>query len=1238
MFEFLVGFVLGALCIVTLVFSFIYIQFSQKNTPPKLTDQFHNLEMPEELKKFLNINDKANISTSRVESCFSISALLHFLFQEHKDTRFFRRWLHKRLQLEINDITSRNAAAHYIIHSVKIRDLDVGNKFPIIKNISVESIKMCDDDNSVESLSLLVDLVYTGNFYTSIFASTIFGDTFIGVKVTNLEGKAKIIMSRNPYPHWAFSFTNVPHLELAFETQLGGVAAQYCTPIIEKQFRNVIQKKQVWPNYKVRYRPFFPNPLMQPTTSPKTFSHVDIKGGLQVNIIQGSRLPIEILNGKKAIVYCAVFLDPKPFANFNANCNHVSTIMINFPRHDNKEPLGLTFTKHCDDFGGKKIKIENVAINSSAADAGFCQGDVILSVNNVVVSNSNHAVKLLNTKGDLSVLVERENDDLFRSDTPDLIQECFDEEIVDIEFDITRENKDNTTLTTISKEKDDKKEDTTIESDIPLVSNDNISLSDSLTKSSSDDTTIDKSSLQEESPKKGEDKNSEIIISQDIRKVGSEIRPMSMIEVSPIEKVTKWNSLDNLTCHPKDKIDSNIINNDGQNDEKSISNSSNISTSKNELDNLSIVTDECSEDADSLTELKTGKKRTKIVAKCAQMVNRFAVTKSKVNNIIKSRRDKNIENDNEKNDEHEEIQEGEEATEENMFNSEYENLYTKDPIVNSLTDMKLHKRPTSLEVPVVDGFKSKVKNVAKGIRTKRSTNDSILNEKETFSESFSQNNINVFAKNTSSVNLKSKVKWNDELYFTLEKNCTKYLNILVYAKYDETSENENKEDKNKNEKENNPKNKSSKDTVDEIDSGPILLGYTSIFVPQIIDDCNLTLSKCHCEVFDLRPTKNSNFQFTNLYNISHKPGFDKRLCFGDLKIFFRYLEKGLTDDMLHKNEIINEEKKNCNEIPIESSKKVLMVPENNGKQKQGLSEKVVKERYQHTFNTILAKKNESFICAVCKTKHWFAGLSKCSTCNVLVHTKGCSEKAYTNIECISVYQDSDFEELDNTMIVPNTTKDSTSLKLKVDSDGSDKVSVTSTPDRNSFLDRSSLRSIRKGKFSEKVSSGIKFLGKAYNRANKGETKEHIHNNVNLIKLDDVIHDYLILLDCPLSLRELLFEPNNAYNEAVIKNVKELGNLSFSDITDLDERKERNNEKITEVQKIISQLACHRKEKLLENSEISQNDQTKGKGSESPESRIVKQELIEMDLKFQALALVMIHYCEGLSACDATDNN
>lgn len=45
----------------------------------------------QELRDFLKSGNNSN-KAGRLESCFSLSLILHFLFQEHKDTRILRRY------------------------------------------------------------------------------------------------------------------------------------------------------------------------------------------------------------------------------------------------------------------------------------------------------------------------------------------------------------------------------------------------------------------------------------------------------------------------------------------------------------------------------------------------------------------------------------------------------------------------------------------------------------------------------------------------------------------------------------------------------------------------------------------------------------------------------------------------------------------------------------------------------------------------------------------------------------------------------------------------------------------------------------------------------------------------------------------------------------------------------------------------------------------------------------------
>uniref|UniRef100_A0AC35U7G3 PDZ domain-containing protein 8 n=1 Tax=Rhabditophanes sp. KR3021 TaxID=114890 RepID=A0AC35U7G3_9BILA len=1214
MIEFVYGFACGAICLVCSILFFLYLQFGEQTKAPNVSEQTDSFTIPSEIRSFLNL-DEETIKTSEKESCFSLSLILHFLFQEHKDTRLFRRWLHKRLQLELNDISSRNAAAHYVVHHVRVRDLSVGSQFPIIKNIAVENMKICETDNSIESLSLLIDLTYTGDFHTSIFASTFLGETYIGVKIAKLTGTARIIMSRHPYPHWAFCFTTTPNLELEFETQFGGIAAHYFTQLIDKQFRSMLQKKQVWPNYKIRYRPFFPNPLMQPTPSPRTFQHVEIEGGLQVTVIQGTRLPVQIVD-KNATVYVAVFLDPRPFANYTANNNHCTTLMINFPRNDAKEELGLTFAKCSDDFGSKKIKIESVVLDSSAAAAGFKHSDIILSVNNVIIHNENQVVKLLTyTKGDLAVLVERENEDLFRSDTPDSMEDLIDEELVNVEFDTKRDKNGQLVMTTIVDSHGVREE--TLEKIKGQITDDlKNETSPSHVNVTENNETEEKASLSVgKSYQKTPSTSPTIEIHPSpFKRAGTTVRPMSYLE-GKMEKGgdKKWNSCDNLVVnYPEESVGS------CENGEDKRS----MHSQQHEQDTSSDAIDNISEDNDSLTSSKMSKK-TRIAVKCQQVVSKFSTGKSKLNEMLKGRKDRpNSVYDSERaSDNIDEL--CEEATEENIFNCDTDSLVNPTTLMNDHNDKK---RPNSLEVPVVDASsKNKTKNGVKAKKLKKTSTVSTPHSKDDLSQNESLNKSKIFAKNTSDVPLQEKVKWNENLHFSLEKNVTKYLNVLVYAKMDASAEPSiEKEALDKNEKCGADKDKAEKDNGD---NTPILLGYTSVYIPQIIDDCNLTMSKCHKEVFDLRPTRSSNLQFTNNFNISNKPGFDRRLCFGDIKIGFKYYEKGIPEEVSKKvtdtqslKSSKSAEKSSKASLKEEEFKKVKVSQDNSVNQPS-------KPKYPHNWSSIVGKSTHGLLCEVCKTKHWFAGLNKCVTCNMLAHSKKCVDKAVMEYECNPENVRNAITEMEQNLLSKSASKASIIEYTNEQIPISSKETDLKDPDH-----KDSPKGLRRRKFAQKVSEGIKFIGKAY--AESKNSKKAMESNeqlVNMIHLEEIISEELAVLECPKGVREMNIEPHNSYNEQVINSIREQAKVCFHEITDLTERKDKCEEKVNIVQKYINDV-------VLKKSEIRLETKSSEEGLPSdivpdPEEALKLQKQIDdYDLKLQALALVMIYYCTGQKYC------
>ncbi|EPB72854.1 hypothetical protein ANCCEY_08068 [Ancylostoma ceylanicum] len=198
---------------------------------------------------------------------------------------------------------------------IRIRDLSLGTKFPRINAIRVENVEMSEDTNIFEKITLLIDMDYTGGFETSIDVTTVFG------KKANLSIKVS--------------------------SQIQGHQLKRLIPLIKESIRRALQRKHVWPNYKIRYRPLFPNPFLQPSPPLSAFTHVKIEGGLEVTVLQGTRLRTSLVDKDPSayVVYCTVTLDHRPFLQNSTDIAHSLSVMLTFSRHDMTTPIGIVFEK-----------------------------------------------------------------------------------------------------------------------------------------------------------------------------------------------------------------------------------------------------------------------------------------------------------------------------------------------------------------------------------------------------------------------------------------------------------------------------------------------------------------------------------------------------------------------------------------------------------------------------------------------------------------------------------------------------------------------------------------------------------------------------------------------------------------------------------------------------------------------------------------------------------------------------
>uniref|UniRef100_A0A0N5A8G6 PDZ domain-containing protein 8 n=1 Tax=Syphacia muris TaxID=451379 RepID=A0A0N5A8G6_9BILA len=406
MISFFIGVLVGALLVLIGAGFYLFYPICNPKCPLLVSDQFPPIRIPAVLARFLNSSDE-NVGGSKWESCYTFSIIAHLLFQEFKDTRRFRRWVYKRLQIELNDLTTRSAAG-LLIQDVRIRDLSIGSEFPVVSKARIESFKMSEDGHSFEELNLLFNLDYTGGFQTSIDVSLILNRRAqLSLKLVHLAGKVRLTLSRKPYSHWSFTFIKTPVID--FKSEWQGRQVKYVIPIITQQLRRILQRKHVYPNYKIRYRPFFPNPLFIPSPPFEAFAHIKVVGGLEVTVLQCTRLNISLALPDHTDIYCTISLDKRPFLSLSScHSDHCFTVLINFVRHGPTDPLGMTFSKSVAELGLQAVKITSVESGSSAKKCGFQIGDVILAVNNVPIRSERQATKILcGTAGELNVLVER---------------------------------------------------------------------------------------------------------------------------------------------------------------------------------------------------------------------------------------------------------------------------------------------------------------------------------------------------------------------------------------------------------------------------------------------------------------------------------------------------------------------------------------------------------------------------------------------------------------------------------------------------------------------------------------------------------------------------------------------------------------------------------------------------------------------------------------------------------------
>ncbi|KAM6092325.1 PDZ domain-containing protein 8 [Theristicus caerulescens] len=338
--------------------------------------------------------------SSREETCHFLNAIFLFLFRELRDTALVRNWVTKKIKVEFEELLQAKMTGK-VLEGLSLRDVSLGNVLPIFKAVKLIRPVVCNEEGCPEELGFEVDLEYNGGFHLAIDADLVFGKSaYLFVKISRVMGKLKLVFTRLPFTHWSFSFMDDPVILFEVKSQFEGRPMPQLTSIIVNQFKKVIKRKHTLPNYKIRFKPFFPFQVLPPDEyEDRDLCIQDLlltEGRLKVTVIECTRLLIFGSYERETNVHCTMELSSNVWEEKSRSSIKTAELV-----KGNLQSVGLTLrlVQSKEEDAGHVV-IETVTPNSPAAAADLQRGDRLLAIGSVKITSTVQVLKLIRQAGD----------------------------------------------------------------------------------------------------------------------------------------------------------------------------------------------------------------------------------------------------------------------------------------------------------------------------------------------------------------------------------------------------------------------------------------------------------------------------------------------------------------------------------------------------------------------------------------------------------------------------------------------------------------------------------------------------------------------------------------------------------------------------------------------------------------------------------------------------------------------
>lgn len=130
------------------------------------------------------------------------------------------------------------------------------------------------------------------------------------VHVKRIQADLRIEFRHEPFSHWLMTLEKEPELDIDMKVYLSNRQCFLVPRFIIEQIRRSLRRKQMWPKYKIRYKPFFPRSIDFLPEEPLVT--INREGILQISVQQCDRLNIPkglLTNENSSSLFVYVTLD-----------------------------------------------------------------------------------------------------------------------------------------------------------------------------------------------------------------------------------------------------------------------------------------------------------------------------------------------------------------------------------------------------------------------------------------------------------------------------------------------------------------------------------------------------------------------------------------------------------------------------------------------------------------------------------------------------------------------------------------------------------------------------------------------------------------------------------------------------------------------------------------------------------------------------------------------------------------